>query len=45
MIYTVKVVSLSTIMNKESYNAMMKNNVDAKTPTVEATATDTATKQ
>ena len=33
------------MMNKEAYNAMMKNNVDAKTPTVEATATDTATKQ
>lgn len=33
------------MMNKEAYNAMMKNNVDTKTPTVEATATDTAVKQ
>jgi hypothetical protein len=33
------------MMNKETYNAMMKNNVDVKTPAIEATTTDTAVKQ
>lgn len=37
--------NIRPMMNKETYNAMMKNNVDIKTSAVETTTNDTTVKQ